>query len=97
MPSKTTSNKFYYVYVLQSLRDKNFYIGYTNDLKRRLMEHNKGLSFSTKPRLPLKLIYYEACLNREDAKKREKYFKSTFGRRFLKRMLRIYLSTTMSR
>lgn len=74
---------FFYVYVLESLKDKNRYIGYTNNLKRRIEEHKKGLSFSTKCRQPFKLIYFEGCLNEEDAKRREGYLKTTQGRRFL--------------
>lgn len=74
---------FYYVYVLESLQDNKRYIGYTNNLKRRLTEHNKGLNFSTKFKLPFKLIYFEGCLNINDAKRRESYFKTTQGRRFL--------------
>lgn len=83
MPSNTTSSVFFYAYVLESQRDGKRYIGYTNNPKKRLEEHNKGKSFSTKPRLPLKLIYFEGCLNEEDAKRREDYLKSTQGRRFL--------------
>ena len=63
----------YYVYVLQSLKDKNYYIGYTNDLKNRIKQHNNGKVKSTKYRTPFKLIYYEASRNRYDALKREKY------------------------
>lgn len=74
---------FFYVYVLESLKDKERYIGYTNNLKRRLEEHKNGLSFSTKYRLPFKLIYFEGCLNENDAKRREGYLKTTQGRRFL--------------
>ena len=66
------------------------YMGYTNNLRRRLEEHNLGKSFATKPRRPLKLIYYEACLNQEDAKRREEYFKVTGGRRFLAKRLKSY-------
>ena len=84
MPSNTTSSVFfYYVYVLESLKDEKRYIGYSNNLKKRLEEHRKGLSFSTKFRLPFKLIYFEGCLNEEDAKRREQYLKTTQGRRFL--------------
>ena len=74
---------FYYVYVLESLKDSNRYIGYTKNLKKRIEEHNKGLSFATKLRLPFKLIYFEGCLNMQDAKRRENYLKTTQGRRFL--------------
>jgi putative endonuclease len=90
MPGSTNSNVFFYVYVLQSLKDKKMYMGYTNNLRRRLEEHNLGKSFATKPRRPLKLIYYEACLNQEDAKRREEYFKVTGGRRFLAKRLKSY-------
>jgi len=92
MPSRTASNT-YYVYVLLSLKDGKFYIGFTNNLEKRLKQHFQGKNFSTKPRLPLKLIYYEACGSKKDTKRREKYFKSTIGRRFLKVRLRAYLSS----
>jgi len=87
MPSNSTSTMFFYVYVLFSVKDDGHYIGYTNNLRRRLKEHNRGKNFSTKSRRPFKLIYFEACLNEDDAKQREKYFKSTIGRRFLSRRL----------
>jgi len=78
----------YYVYVLLSLKDKKFYIGFTNDLKRRLKEHDSGKNISTKSRRPLKLIYYEAHLSKADAERRERYFKTTKGKSTLKQMLR---------
>ena len=78
----------YYVYALISLKDKKFYIGYTEDLKRRLKEHNSGKNISTKSRLPLKLIYYESHLSKSDAERREKYFKTTKGKSTLRQMLR---------
>ena len=62
----------YYTYVLQSEKDGKFYTGFTENLKLRFEQHNKGLVESTKERRPLKLIYYEACLDRGDATKREK-------------------------
>ena len=80
----------FYVYVIESIKKHNLYIGYSGDLKKRFDEHNRGLNRSTKPYLPWKLIYYEACLNQEDAKRREKYFKKTQGRRLLKRRLKEY-------
>ena len=83
---------FYYVYVLQSLRDGKFYTGYTENLKLRFKEHQKGRVASTKDRRPLKLIYYEACLNRKDAMHREKYFKTYLGKMFLKNRLKSYLT-----
>lgn len=93
MPSTTTSMvRFFYVYVLQSLKDRNKYIGFTSNLKQRLEAHNKGLSFSTRHRMPFKLIYFEGCLNYEDTKRREHYLKTTGGRRFLAKRLREYIS-----
>lgn len=84
MPGNTTSSMlFHYVYVLESLIDGNHYTGYTKNLKRRLEEHQNGLSFATKFRRPFRLIYFEGCLNEKDAKRREHYLKSTPGRRFL--------------
>jgi len=74
----------YYTYVLISLKDQKLYTGYTNDLKSRLKEHNNGTVESTKNRIPFELVYYEACLDKNKAIKREKYFKTGFGRRFLK-------------
>ena len=76
--------KFYYTYVLLSLKDNEIYIGYTDDLNHRLKEHNLGNVLATKSRLPLKLIYFEACLNREKAIKREKALKTGFGRKYIK-------------
>ena len=90
MPSRRISN-WHYVYVLLSRKDKELYVGYTQDLKRRLGEHNAKKTFSTKSRLPLKLIYVESCLNEEDAKRRENYLKTSQGRRFLKLRLRKFL------
>ena len=82
----------YYVYVLQSLKDKQFYVGYTDDLKNRLREHNSGRIVSTKDRKPLRLVYYEACLNQQDATKREKYLKTAWGKRYIKTRLKQYLT-----
>lgn len=62
------------------------------DLKQRFDHHNKGVVDSTKDRRPLKLIYYEACLDRNDATHREKYFKSYHGRMFIKKRLKSYLT-----
>ncbi len=84
--------KFYYTYVLLSLKDNNFYTGYTNNIKRRFEEHCKGYVESTKDRKPLKLIYYEACLSQADATHREKYLKSFHGKMFLRNRLKSYLT-----
>jgi putative endonuclease len=74
----------FYTYVLTSNEDGKLYIGFTDNLKQRIEQHNKGAVPATKNRRPLKLIYYEACLNKKSAIAREKYFKTGFGRRFLK-------------
>lgn len=78
----------HYVYVLLSQKDKSFYIGYTSDLKSRLKSHNEGKNKSTKYKIPYKLIFYEAFLDRIDAKHREIYLKSGWGFRSLKIMLK---------
>ena len=82
----------YYTYVLQSEKDMKFYVGYTKNLKLRFEQHNKGNISSTKDRRPLKLMYYEACLDPQDASKREKYLKTFNGRRFLQNRLKSYLT-----
>lgn len=82
----------YYTYVLKSEADGNFYAGYTKDLKLRFVQHSKALVESTKNRRPLELIYYEACLTQEDALKRERYFKTYNGKRFLHNRLKSYLT-----
>ncbi len=81
----------YYTYILQSNKDKQFYTGYTNDLKERLKLHDDGKVESTKNRLPVKLVYYEACLNQQDATHREKYLKTAWGKRYIKSRLKNYL------
>jgi len=83
---------FYFVYVLQSVKDKKFYTGYTKNLKLRFEQHKKGLIEATKSRRPLKLIYYEACLNQQDATHREKYLKTHYGKMFIKNRLKSYLT-----
>jgi len=83
---------FYYVYVLQSKKDKNFYTGYTKNLKLRFEQHIKGAVASTKDRRPLRVIYYEACLSQTDATHREKYLKTYHGKMFIKKRLKSYLT-----
>lgn len=79
-----------YVYVLLN-SDGQWYTGCTNDLQKRLAEHNNGKSTFTKHRGPFKLIYYEACIDSKDAYSREKYLKSGLGKRYLKSRLKFYL------
>ena len=84
--------KFHYVYVLQSHKDNQFYTGYTNDLRRRIIEHQQGSVRSTVHRLPVTLVYYEACLSQADATKREKYLKTAWGKRYIKGRIAAYLT-----
>ena len=77
--------RYYYTYVLKSSVDNKLYIGWTDDLKRRLITHNNGLVNSTAIRKPFVLIYYEACLSKPKAIEREKQLKTGFGRAFLKK------------
>jgi len=86
----------YYTYVIQSERDERFYTGFTSDLQNRFNEHNSGKVCSTKNRGPFRLIYFEACLNQQDATAREKYLKSGMGKRYLKNRLMRFLSLTGS-
>lgn len=74
----------YYNYVLRSLKDSNLYIGFTKNLKKRIIEHEKGQVSSTKYRRPLALIYYEVSLNQDSAIHRERYLKTSYGHRYLK-------------
>jgi putative endonuclease len=82
--------QYYYVYVLLSEVDNQFYTGYTKDLKQRIEMHNSGQVKSTSTRKPLKLIYWEGCLNQQDATRREKYLKSGNGKIYLKSRLRFF-------
>ena len=78
----------FYVYVLRSEVDGRLYIGQTADLKKRLSEHNTGQVPSTRRRIPLELLYYEAGTHRKDAFHREKYLKTTYGHRYLRNRLK---------
>ncbi len=69
----------FYTYVLLSLKDNKLYTGWTDDLNKREIEHNSGKSISTRFRGPFRLIYYEACLNKQDAIKREKALKTGYA------------------
>jgi len=79
--------KLFYTYVLKSLKDGWLYVGYTDDLNQRMERHNKGVVEATKNRRPLKLVYFEACLNKQDAINREKQLKTGYGRAYLKRRI----------
>lgn len=77
----------FYIYTLLC-SDKNLYVGYTKDLKNRLREHIGGEVESTKKRLPVKLIYYEACLDKKTTLKREVYLKTAWGKRYLNQRIK---------
>jgi len=91
MIAKEMSN-FYYVYILESQKDGNWYTGYTQDLRSRFERHQAGKVPSTKHRRPLKLIYFEGCRYQEDAIKREKYLKTHYGKMFVKNRLKSYFT-----
>jgi len=78
----------YYVYVLQSKKDNNIYIGYSEDLKRRFTEHNLGKVKSTRHRIPFELVYYEAYKNKKNATKREYFLKTHQQRDLLKERIK---------
>ena len=77
----------HYIYILL-LSNKDLYKGSTDNLKRRVSEHNQRKVESTKNYLPAKLIHYEAYLDKKDAQRREKFLKTTEGRRLLKQQLK---------
>lgn len=78
---------FYYTYVLLSKKDKGLYIGYTDNIKRRITEHDKGFADSTRNRRPLELIYFEGYKDKLAAMRREKYLKTGWGRNYLNKIL----------
>lgn len=84
----------FYTYVIRSKKDGKWYTGSTNNLRKRFKEHSSNKIFSTKGRGPFELVYYEACVNEQDARMREKYLKSGFGKRYLKNRLKRFLSPT---
>jgi putative endonuclease len=83
----------YYVYVMLSEVDGGFYTGLTGDLKHRVQEHSEGKVVTTRDRRPLELVYYEACKSREDASQREKYLKTSAGKRYLRNRLSKYFDS----
>ena len=91
---ETSDVSKFYVYILLSLKDLGLYIGFTSNLQKRLILHSRGLVTATKFRKPLKLIHYEYFINISDAKSRERFLKSGFGRdqlrQFLKRTFLAY-------
>lgn len=84
----------FYVYVLRSTKSGRLYTGYTYDLRKRLAEHQEGKSPYTKSRGPYELIYYEACMNANDALARDKYLKTGMGKRYFKNRNKRFLALT---
>ncbi len=81
----------FYVYILYDKTKNTFYTGFTNDLKRRLREHALEKTQTTSRMTEKALVYYEACLSKQDAAEREKQLKTGFGRGYLRRRLKYYL------
>ena len=81
----------FYTYILKSEKNGRFYTGFTNNLRRRFIEHNEGKSYFTNRDRPYRLVYYEACHNEEDARAREIYLKTGMGKRFIKNRIKHYL------
>lgn len=77
----------HYLYILRSTKDGQLYTGYTNNLQARISKHRTGKVLSTKSRLPVYLIYYEAYQNEKDARNRERYFKTGWGRSYVRKIL----------
>ena len=86
--------RMYVVYVIQSQKDRQLYVGFTENMQQRIATHNKGSVPSTKSRRPWKLIYCECYTDKNDAMRREKYFKTTPGKGAIKHMLRETLKST---
>ena len=86
-------DNFYYTYILLSEKDGKKYTGYTSNLPLRFEAHPSGKVQSTKHRRPLKLIYFEACLSQEDAIRREKHFKTYYGKMYLAKRLKSYFTS----
>jgi putative endonuclease len=77
----------YYVYVIRSISFGNLYKGFCSDLNRRLAEHNSGKTKSNKHFIPWEIAYYESFTSIEEAISREKFFKTSAGRKYLKKIL----------
>jgi putative endonuclease len=78
----------YYVYALRSLKDKKFYIGFTKNINKRLAAHNNRQVQATRNRISFEVVYYEASRNINDVINREKYLKTTYGKKYLTNRLR---------
>jgi len=91
MPNGKAKTKMYYVYILR-MRNGQLYTGFTSDLKRRMKDHEYGKVKSTKLRRPLILIHYEAYILESDARRREKFLKTSEGKKLLRKQIRDILN-----
>ena len=78
---------WFYTYFLEYEKTGIFYTGCTNNIKKRMEQHNKGEVYYTKHRSPVKLVYFEACLNKSNAFRRERYLKTGMGKRNIRNRL----------
>lgn len=83
----------WYVYITQSRKDGYFYVGLTNDLRKRFKLHNDGKVYSTKLRRPFDIVYYEGHNNKYDAAAREKFLKSGWGKQWIKKTLKNFIQS----
>ncbi|MDP4038628.1 MAG: GIY-YIG nuclease family protein [bacterium] len=81
--------KFYYIYILKSIKKNFIYVGYSENIKQRFAYHQNGYVRSTKPYRPFTLVHYEAYYSKEDAKRREKYLKTSRGKTTLRTMIKM--------
>jgi len=77
----------FFAYVLKSVEHDYYYKGHCEDLERRLLQHNAGMTRSIRPYIPFQIIYFEQFDSEHEAISREKYFKTAAGRRFLKKVI----------
>ncbi len=82
----------WYVYIIESKKDGDRYVGMSNDLKRRFTLHNQGKVIATRDRHPFALLYYEAHHNKYDAAARERFLKTGWGKEWIKKTLKNFLS-----
>lgn len=74
----------YFVYVIRSEKDGRFYVGPSENVEKRVEQHNKGMTFSTKGFRPWKLFFVESYNTKIEAREREKYLKSGIGKEMIK-------------
>ncbi|WP_438967317.1 GIY-YIG nuclease family protein, partial [Flavobacterium sp.] len=84
---KKQMEEVYYAYVIKSKEHEYFYKGHCKDLNKRLKQHNSGMTNSIRPFIPFEIVYYEEFITLSAAIDREKYFKTSRGREFLKKIL----------